>query len=271
MLDAEGAHEAVDDLGMRAAIDLEAHWLAAAALDEFSFDRAHQVRRLHFVDVDVAVARDAEAARMQHFEPGEQVLQPRLHDVGGEDAHPLAVRGGQTRNARQHARHLHDGDAMHLARLARVEQQHREVERLVEQHRERVRRIDRERREHRVDLALEVPVDPIALRLRQLMRLPDLDARLGERRHDRFVPGAVQVFEEVARLLAHAFEFFLRLQAIGVLALKVGIDEFHHAGDADLKELVEILARDGEELQALEERHLVVAGLGHHAAIEREP
>ena len=208
---------------------------------------------------------------MQHFEPGEQVLQSRLDDVRREDAHALAICCGQAGNARQDARHLHDCDAMHLARLARIEEQHREVERLVEQHRERVRRIDRERREHWVDLTLEVPVDPIALRLRQLVRLLDLDARLGERWHDRFIPSAVQLFEEVARLFAHAFEFFLRLQAIRVLALQIRIDEFHHAGDADLEELVEILARDGEELQALEERHLVVAGLGHHAAIEREP
>src|SRR5207245_1041980 len=43
------------------------------------------------------------------------------------------------------------------------------------------------------------------------------------------------------------------------------------AGNADLEELVEVLAEDGEELGPLEQRERLVLGQGEHAGVEVQP
>jgi hypothetical protein len=63
------------------------------------------------------------------------------------------------------------------------------------------------------------------------------------------------------RVGAHALELFARLDAVRVLALQTGLDELHHAGDANLEELVEVGVAIAEELHALEQRIGAVLGL----------
>ncbi len=267
----EGLQEAFDDVRMRAGVDLEADRLAATALDQFLLDRTHQVGALHLVDVEVAVAGDAERARMHDLEPGEQCPEVGLHDVGGEHVRALAVDLGQPQDARQRARHLHDRHAVGAALRARVGEQHDEVQRLVEQDRERVGRVDRERRQDRVDLLGEPGLDPLQLGWRQLADLAERHAVRRQLRHQQLAPGAVHQRVERVRLAADAAEFVLRLDAVGVVAGQPGVDQLHDPGDADLEELVEVAAGDGQELDALEQRVGLVLGLFEHAPVEPQP
>jgi hypothetical protein len=58
--------------------------------------------------------------------------------------------------------------------------------------------------------------------------------------------------------------------AIRAGLIRAELDALLEAGDADLEKLVEIIGRDAEELQALEQRYLFVEGLGQYALVEFE-
>ena len=59
-------------------------------------------------------------------------------------------------------------------------------------------------------------------------------------------------------------------QAVGARLIRAELDALLEAGDADLEELVEIVRRDAQELEALEQRHLFVERLREYALVEFE-
>ena len=89
--------------------DLEAHGAAALAPAQLLLDRLQEVVGLVLVDREVEVARDAEGAAADHAEPrkelagvhGDEILEQREGELSGPRR-----RG----DAREHRRHLHDGD-----------------------------------------------------------------------------------------------------------------------------------------------------------------
>jgi hypothetical protein len=97
------------------------------------------------------------------------------------------------------------------------------------------------------------------------------DADLREFGNELLAPGLVHLAREDVGVGAHAVEFFLWLESVGVLALQPCVDQLHDAGDADLEELVEVRARDRQELDAFEQRVRRVLRLLEHAPIEVEP
>ena len=64
-----------------------------------------------------------------------------------------------------------------MLRLERLDPQE-QVEALVVHVRERMRRVDRQRRQHRVDLGVEILVEEAVLRIGQLLRVAQPDAVL---------------------------------------------------------------------------------------------
>ena len=136
-------------------LDLQADGGAAAALADLLLDGLEQVLHFVVVDFDVAVARDAEDGVALQGHAGEQVRQVQADDrfQRREDVSGAARLGRQRHEARQHGRHLHDGEQ--LSRRRRAAAAHGQVERLVEQVRERMARVDGQRRQHREDLAAE--------------------------------------------------------------------------------------------------------------------
>ena len=59
-------------------------------------------------------------------------------------------------------------------------------------------------------------------------------------------------------------------QPVGAGLIRAEFEALLEAGDADLEELVEIVRRDAQELEPLEQRHLLVECLREYALVEFE-
>ena len=127
---------------------------------EFAFERAAQVVDFFVVDEQVAVARDAELVAAEHLHAGEQLGHELLHDAGQQHETLAPVRVGQRDHARQRARRLHDGQARVAAEGILAGEAHDEIQALVLDARKGPRRIEAERRQHRLDFAFEVLLEP---------------------------------------------------------------------------------------------------------------
>ena len=150
---------------------------------------------------------------------------------------------------------------------------HRQVERQVRDVRERVAGVDGQRREHREDPLLE-HLDRGTRRRRRRAR-PSREARCRPR------PGRASTWSRKMRSAWSASSSTRvadreRAAAAGVRpsglsCADAGRDLVLEPGHADLEELVEVLAEDGEELGPLEQRHRRVVGQGEHPGVEVEP
>ena len=76
----ERVHQELLDLGGRVGLDLQPHGRAAAALAHLFLDGLEQVLDLVVVDLDVAVARDAEDGIVFDLHAGEQLRQVHADD-----------------------------------------------------------------------------------------------------------------------------------------------------------------------------------------------
>jgi hypothetical protein len=176
----------------------------------------------------------------------------------------------QADHARQRARRLHDRGARAAAEGVAALELDGEVEALVEHARERVRRVEADRRQHRQQLAEEVGADPLALRRAPALAAREDDALQGERRQHHLVEQAVLLRDQRVRLAAHGFQHLGRGAGVGRRLGQAELDRLLQPRDADLEELVEVRGDDGDEAQALEQRHRLVRGLREHAPVERE-
>ena len=119
---------------LRAAVDhLQPHRAAEVARRQPGAQRMAQVGDLLLVHLQVGVARDAELRERLDLAAREQLLQVRADDAGQQRKGLAAVAevGRQLDDARQHARHLDDGDAVVAAEGVLAGQARNEVQRLV--------------------------------------------------------------------------------------------------------------------------------------------
>ena len=134
-----------------------------------------------------------------------------------------------------------------------------------------MRRVERQRRHQGEDVA------HVALAQRRLLvgvelgvRL-DLDAVLVAQPIAQSVPQGALAALEVAHDGIRGGDLLGRRAAVDGALLQPGDDLLLQAADALHEELVEVRGRDGEELDALEQRRALVLGLVQHAVVEREP
>ena len=59
-------------------------------------------------------------------------------------------------------------------------------------------------------------------------------------------------------------------EAVGAWLIRTELDALFEAGDPDLEKLVEIVRRDAQELEPLEQRHACIECLREHALVEFE-
>ena len=150
--------------------------------------------------------------------------------------------------------------------------EHRQVEAAVAQHRERVPGIDRQRRQHRPDLAREVGGQVrLLLGRRAGRRASSRMPRLREPGRDVLAPGAVLLRHHRVRAGADGRELLGGGQPVGRRLGDVARQLLLEAGDADHEELVQVRRDDGQELEALGERHRRVARLLEHPFVEPQP
>ena len=168
--------------------------------------------------------------------------------------------------------HLHPREAL-LARVG-VDGEHAQREREPGDVRERLARPDGERRQHRVDLALEVLPRAVRSSLsRAVLDRRDLDPRRGERRSQLALPEPRLPRRRARSTRSRiACERLRRRQPVGrANARGRPRPSSSRPGDAHHEELVEVLGEDRGELDALEQRERVVLGELEHAGVELDP
>ena len=261
--DLERLHEVLDEAVGGCLLDLQAHHVAEAPAPQLGLDGPEQVVGL-VRDREVRVARDAEAGGVDDLHARKEPLHVGRDDV--LERHQAVARRQQ---ARQPRRHLDAGEArLPLHRVAHAQAQ---VEREAGDVGERQSRADGQRREDRVDLAVELLVDLRALRGRQVADAHHLDALGGQRRADLLVPQAALLGRELAHALGHPVEHLVARELVGRRRDAPGLEGVLHGGHADHEELVEVAREDGEELAALQQRDAGVGRQGQHARVEVEP
>ena len=203
----------------------------------------------------------------------EQIAQVRGDDLLEQDKpHPLRPFIARQRDHPiQQRRDLHHPVEL-LAGLGILHQQH-DVQALVVDMRERMAGIDRERRQDRVDLAREQPIEVLPLgRLERIERHP-LDASRRQAGHDLAVQQAMLLGHERmdARLdpsqLLHGIETIRTV----ILRLQTRVQLLLQPRDPHLEELVEIRAEDRGEFEPLEQRIRRIRRFLQHTRVELEP
>ena len=192
----------------------QAHGVAVAARGELALDGAQQVVDFFLLDEQIAVARDAELIAAAHAHAGEQLRDERLDDGAEKHEVPAAELVGQPDQARQRARRLHDGEAAVAAEAILALDHDGEVQALVEHLRERPRGIERERAQHRLDLAREVGLQPLRLRLGPVLRRDEHDAVLRELGHEHVVQHLVLLFDQAHGARADGLELLADRQSV---------------------------------------------------------
>ena len=179
----------------------------------------------------------------------------------------LALRAAVLRqldDARQHARHLHDGDRVLASERVASAKLHDEVQRLVGHLRKRVRRVEPDGHQQRPHLALEEARHPFALPLGAFGVVDHPDAVQGQRRHHLLVEHGVLLFDQRVRFYRDVDQVAKRIAGTGRAR------RFQRARETHLEELVEIGRHDGDVAQPLQQRHVGTQRLGQHAPVEFE-
>ena len=124
--------------------------------------------------------------------------------------------------------------------------------------------------QHRLDLALEILLEPRA-RLRAPLRAPQQRYPFGgQRRQQQLVQAAVLVGDQLRGALVDRVELLGDRHAVGGELPAAELLQLLQARDADLEELIEVAAGDAQELQPLEQRHRFVERLVEHPLVELE-
>jgi hypothetical protein len=228
--------------------------------------RRAQVLDVFLVHREVGVARHAELGELAHLAPRKHAGQVGPHDARQRDKQRLAARhlGRHADQARQHPRHLDDGDRVFAAESVLAGEANDEVERLVRDLGKGMSRIQPYRNQERLDLALIVVVHPFALCRVALAVRNDVDALAREGRHQLVVVERVLPPYQRMRHLGQALE---GLHGVVALVVACGIgDQVRRR--PDLEEFVEVGRNDAQVAQALDQRHFRAVGPVEHPLVE---
>ena len=131
--------------------------------------------------------------------------------------------------------------------------------------------VDGERGHDRQQRPAEVVVEEPLLLGVQVLGAQDADPLGGEEGLELLEEAAVLHLDQLSHPPRHRLERLGRRQAVRGGGLVAVADLPLEARHPHHEELVEVRAEDGEELDALEERHRFVGGLLEHAGVELEP
>jgi len=91
-----------------------------------------------------------------------------------------------------------------------------------------------------------------------------------EGRQQYLVEAQVLRVHETARAIMDRLQLLSDAQAIGTRLIRTELEPLLQAGDADLEEFVQIVRRNAQELEALQQRDSGVERLCEHALVEFE-
>ena len=166
--------------------------IAAARSPQFLLDAAQEVVGFFLVDVEIAVSGDAKSVRAIEDQAGKEIGDVMFDERREINVVPRLVFAFAARHqnqARQDARHLHDGVEQLAAAFAPGA--HQQIVALVQELRKRMARIDRQRREHRENFLPEITLRPGGAFRIELRDVVHPDAVLRQRRRQVVVPKRV--------------------------------------------------------------------------------
>jgi hypothetical protein len=175
---------------------------------------------------------------------------------------------GEGNHARQDPGHLDDSEVGVEPLPLQVDD---DIETLVEKLREGMGRVDGQRRQDREDLVVEELLKVLALRLGNIGEVVEPDILRGETRFDLLVPATVLVLDLPTGPLRDGGEFRLGRHPVRGQGNGSHLHLLLETGHTHLEELVQIGADDAEELEALQQRILLVEGLIEYPLVELQP
>lgn len=187
--------------------DLQPQGLAIVALLQALAQSGAQVLHFFLVHRQIGMAGDTELGKLGDLAPGKQVVQVRTDQAGDGDEVRLlgALDRRHAEEARQDARHLHDGDLVLAAESVLAREAHDEVERLVRHLRERMGRVQPHRHQQRLHFLDEELLDPAALARIALAVRDQLDALLLQQRQQLVVVDGVLLGDQRMHLVRELF------------------------------------------------------------------
>jgi hypothetical protein len=258
----EQAQRLVRDRG----VDLEAYDdLGAPAPAQDRFDCCDHPLGAVEIDVVVGVSRHPEREVLHDLHAGEE----RRQAPGDEllDRHEaLAV--GKDDEARQDRRNLDAGDAP--LQLAGRADDDGKVQGEVRYVREGMRRIDGERRENREDVDVEHLVEVHTVVVVELVPVGEMDAGGCEVGDELVGEDVARTGNESADARPDAAQLLADRLEIRAGAAESGLELHLQAADPHLEELVEVVAEDRHELDALQQRQRRQRREREHALVEVE-
>ena len=141
----------------------------------------------------------------------------------------------------------------------------------VEDVRKGMGRIDDDRRQDRFQLFSPVAPDESEVLTFEVSRIPQLDALAGKGGKELLVPALVHLCHQFMSRRRDSGQLLIRGEAVGSGRAASRFPDLQQPGDPDLKELVKVAGYDGDELDPLQQRILLVLRLLENAAIEIEP
>ncbi|MNZ84986.1 hypothetical protein D3C78_1037600 [compost metagenome] len=249
---------------------LQAHGVTVAAREQLAAQGAGQVVDLFGVQRQVGVTGQAELVAALHLHALEQVVGVRMdhrrqeHIVGAGATHLFR----HPDDPRQQARGRDDRQARIAAEGVDTLELDDEVEALVHQQRERVGRVEADRGDDRGDFVAEVAAHPGLELGCPVTPADEADMVLFQLGQQHVVEDRVLALHLAVHQVADACQRLMRLQAVGTGLFTGEVDLLLQAGDADLEELVEVAGEDQQELEAFEQRVVLVQRLFQHTDIE---
>ena len=231
-----------------------------------ALDGLEEVLRLVLLDLDVGVPRDAEHLVGQELHAGEESVEVcRDHLLDGNEALPV----GHDDEAREQRGNLDAGESPPPSHG--IAHDRGEVEREARDIRERMGGVHRQRGQHGEHPLLEDPPEVRPVGVVQIVPRREADVLLLEGRHQLLHERAIHASGEFLHPQADVVELFPRRHPVRRRRADAGGPLLLQAGDADLEELVEILAGDRQELRTLEQGGRRVLGQREHPCFEVEP
>jgi hypothetical protein len=257
--------EELGDVGGAVAHELEPDRVAGVAVQELLLDRGPELLGPDLVELQVAVAGDAERVAAGDLHAAEELGLAEGGDERGEE-HEVVRRPGHgprdLHDARRRARHLHGGDRLLVVVAVRVLPAERDEERepAVVDAREGVGRVEPHRREERGDVGREGPLRPLPLGRRPHRVAPQADVVGLELGHEREGDELVLRLDELVGPGRELRQGPRRRDPVGAVGRHAARRALAQAGHPDLEELVEVRRQHDVQPQPLEERPARVAG-----------
>ncbi|MNH06712.1 hypothetical protein D3C79_660880 [compost metagenome] len=249
---------------------LQAHGVTVAAREQLAAQGAGQVVDLFGVQRQVGVTGQAELVAALDLHALEQVVGVRVDHRRQE--HVVCARAAHlfrhANNPRQQAWCRNDRQTRVATEGVHPLELDYEVEALVHQQRERVSRVEANRGNDRGNFVAEVAAYPGLELGCPVAAADEADLVLFQLRQQHVVEDRVLALYLGVHQFADTRQRLVRLQAIGAGLFTGEVDLLLQAGDANLKELVEVAGEDQQELEAFQQRVVLVQCLLQHPDIE---